>query len=45
MEEMNSAETIRELAELNTIRKILLILKESATLAEAIKKVEALLER
>lgn len=45
MEDMNSAETIRELSEQNTTRKILLIMKSSEDLTEAIKKVESLLEK
>ena len=43
--EMNTAETIRTLAEENQTRKILEMVKESENLEEAIKKIKALLEK
>ncbi|MBF0709689.1 MULTISPECIES: protein phosphatase [unclassified Gemella] len=42
--EMNLSELLKELAEENQTRKILEILKESESLEEAIKKIEALLK-
>ena len=40
---MNASEMIKDLAEKNEIRKILLILENSNSLDEAIEKVKALL--
>ena len=45
MEEMNTAELLKETAEENQTRKILGIMKESQTLEEAIQKTEALLNK
>lgn len=42
---MNANELLVELAEENQTRKILAMIKESENLEEAIKKVEALLEK
>ena len=44
-DEMNASELVKELAEENQTRKILIILNNSKDLEEAKKKVEALLER
>lgn len=43
-EEMNLSELVKELAEENQTRKILEILKESESLEDAIKKIEALIK-
>lgn len=45
MDEMNSAETIKELAEENQTRKILEILENSSSLEEATERVKALLNK
>ena len=45
MEDMNTAELLKETAEENQTRKILGIMKESQTLEEAIQKTEALLNK
>lgn len=45
MEEMNASEMIRELAEENQTRKILLILNECKDLEEAKEKTKALLNK
>ncbi len=44
-EDMNISELLKEVAEENQTRKILEILKESKNLEEAIKKIEALLNK
>lgn len=44
-EEMNVSELLKEVAEENQTRKILAIIKESKSLEEAEKKIEALLEK
>ena len=45
MEEMNSVEMVRELAEENQTRKILEILEKSSSLEEVKEKVKALLNK
>lgn len=44
-EDMNISELLKEVVEENQTRKILEILKESKDLEEAIKKIEALLNK
>lgn len=44
-EDMNISELLKEVVEENQTRKILEILKESKNLEEAIKKIEALLNK
>lgn len=44
-EDMNISELLKEVVEENQTRKILEILKESKNLEEAIKKIEALLDK
>nr|DAO11593.1 MAG TPA: hypothetical protein [Caudoviricetes sp.] len=44
-EEMTGFEILKQVAEENQTRKILEILKESKDLSEAIKKVEALIQK
>ncbi|MSS77388.1 protein phosphatase [Anaerococcus sp. AGMB00486] len=44
-EDMNTSELLKEVVEENQTRKILEILKESKNLEEAIKKIEALLNK
>lgn len=44
-EDMNTSELLKEVVEENQTRKILEILKESKNLEEAIKKIEALLDK
>ena len=43
--DMNTSELLKEVVEENQTRKILEILKESKNLEEAIKKIEALLDK
>lgn len=45
MEDMNISELLKEVIEENIIRKILLMIKDCKNIEEAIKKIEALLEK